>query len=97
MNYYRLLNRSVIGTVGELEAEQITKEEFDGVMNSSIETMSKKEAALLRIAELKQNLFDTDYQAIKYSEGLISEVEYAPIKEQRQEWRDEINSIESMV
>lgn len=94
MNYYRLSNGGVTATIGELEAEQITKEEFDSVMIASVETMAKKEVALSRIMELKQKLFDTDYQAIKYSEGLISEVEYAPIKEQRQEWRDEINRIE---
>lgn len=48
-----------------------------------------------RIAELKANLADTDYQAIKYAEGLISETDYAPIKAQRQAWRDEINALET--
>ena len=33
-----------------------------------------------RIAELKALLQATDYQAIKYAEGCISEVDYAPIK-----------------
>ena len=46
------------------------------------------------IAELKANLWATDYQAIKYAEGLISEADYAPIKEQRQAWRDRINLLE---
>lgn len=44
-----------------------------------------------RIAELKEKLAQTDYQAIKYAEGLISESDYLPIKEKRQSWRDEIN------
>ncbi|MBQ7129026.1 MAG: hypothetical protein IJO19_03455, partial [Clostridia bacterium] len=48
-----------------------------------------------QIAGLKQNLADTDYKAIKYAEGLISEQEYAEIKAQRQAWRDEINRLES--
>ena len=48
----------------------------------------------LQIAQLKKQLADTDYQAIKHSEGLITEEEYAPIKAQRQAWRDEINSLE---
>lgn len=48
-----------------------------------------------QIAELKQKLADTDYQAIKYAEGWITEEEYAPIKAQRQEWRDAINALES--
>ena len=43
---------------------------------------------------LKKQLEDTDYKAIKHSEGLISEDDYAPIKEQRQIWRDRINEIE---
>lgn len=48
-----------------------------------------------RIAELKRNLSETDYKAIKYAEGLISETDYAPIKAQRQAWRDEINALEA--
>ena len=47
-----------------------------------------------RIEELKTLLASTDYQAIKYAEGLISEEDYAPIKQKRQSWRNEINTIE---
>lgn len=47
-----------------------------------------------KIAELKYKLIETDYQAIKYAEGQLSEEEYAPIKAQRQEWREEINLLE---
>ena len=50
-----------------------------------------------RIAELKSKLAQTDYQAIKYAEGQLSEEEYAPIKLQRQSWRDEINQIEQEI
>lgn len=53
-----------------------------------------KRYKILRISELKQNLANTDYQAIKYAEGFITESEYAPIKAQRQAWRDEINLLE---
>lgn len=48
-----------------------------------------------KIQELKQNLFYTDYQAIKYAEGMLTEEDYAPIKAQRQAWRDEINILEA--
>ena len=48
-----------------------------------------------RIQELKKLLANTDYQAIKHSEGLISEADYAAIKDQRQTWRDEINELEA--
>lgn len=48
-----------------------------------------------RIAELKQNLADTDYIVIKVAEGVATWDEYPEIKEQRQAWRDEINQLES--
>ena len=48
-----------------------------------------------QINELKEKLRETDYKAIKYAEGLISEEDYAVIKKQRQEWRDKINELES--
>ena len=48
-----------------------------------------------RISEIKRKLSETDYQAIKYAEGFICEADYAPIKAQRQAWRDEINALEA--
>ena len=48
-----------------------------------------------RISELKTNLVITDYKAIKYAEGEISEEEYGPIREQRRAWRVEINTLEA--
>lgn len=48
-----------------------------------------------QIQSLKIKLKNTDYQAIKYAEGQLSESEYAPIKVQRQQWRDEINRLEA--
>lgn len=50
-----------------------------------------------RIYELKKYLSDSDYQAIKFSEGAIAEEEYAPIRAQRQAWRDEINELEKLI
>ena len=47
------------------------------------------------IAIRKQMLTQTDYQAIKYAEGEISEEEYAEVKTQRAAWRAEINSLEA--
>ena len=46
------------------------------------------------IEQCKAQLSATDYQAIKHSEGLISEDDYAPIKAQRQALRDRINALE---
>lgn len=70
--------------------------------NGIYRDMTEEEFAALDIADtpqiqietLKQNLLDTDYKAIKYAEGLISEEDYAPTKKQRQEWRNEINLLE---
>ena len=49
------------------------------------------------IAELKARLEATDYQAIKYAEGCFTEEEYAPIKAERQAWRDRINELEAII
>ena len=48
------------------------------------------------ISELKGKLAATDYQAIKYAEGVLSEEEYAEMKAQRQAWRDRINELEEV-
>ena len=57
----------------------------------------EKTNELKEIEELKQKLIDSDYKAIKHSEGLISEEDYEPIKEQRQAWRDRINELEALL
>ena len=50
-----------------------------------------------KIEELRHRLEETDYKAIKYAEGLISEEEYAETRALRQSWRDEINELEKEV
>ena len=47
-----------------------------------------------QIRELKRKLSDTDYKAIKYSEGWLTDEEYAEVKAQREEWRSAINQLE---
>ena len=75
--------------------------EKDGILIDVVEDTTAREKSLnkenmfSRIYELKRKLSDTDYQAIKYAEGQISEEEYAPIKQQRQAWRDRINELEA--
>lgn len=49
---------------------------------------------LRQIETLKANLANTDYQAIKHGEGEITNEEYEPIRNQRREWRREINELE---
>lgn len=50
-----------------------------------------------KISDLKRNLNRTDYQAIKFAEGEILEIDYAPIKEQRKSWRKQINDYEAAI
>jgi hypothetical protein len=57
----------------------------------------KRRKAEDEICELKMKLLQTDYQAIKYAEGMFTLSEYAPIREQRQAWRDRINELESEI
>lgn len=48
-----------------------------------------------QIGEYKDKLKQSDYKALKYFEGFISEEEYKPIKEERQRYRDKINELEN--
>ena len=61
-----------------------------------IETSESEEMAF-RIDELKNRLAGTDYQAIKYAEGYLTEDEYAETKVQRQAWRNEVNALEAQL
>ena len=56
-----------------------------------------KDQYRLEIQQLKKQLSDTDYKAIKYAEGQISEEEYSPIRLQRQSYRDRINELEALL
>lgn len=58
------------------------------------EKEKQKQDKLTEIQQLKSKLTETDYKAIKYAEGLLSEEEYAETKAQRQAWRDRINELE---
>jgi hypothetical protein len=49
------------------------------------------------IAMLKAKLAASDYQAIKYAEGHFTDEEYAPIKAERQSFRDRINELEALI
>lgn len=67
----------------EMTAEEIAEMEFF------------KPTISERIEMLKIELDSTDYKAIKYAEGWLTEEEYAPIRAQRQAIRNEINALES--
>lgn len=50
-----------------------------------------------QIRELQSKLAATDYQALKYSEGWITEKDYTEIKANRQSWRDAINQLQAQL
>ena len=57
--------------------------------------MESKEVFIAQ--EIERNLEvlrQTDYKAIKFAEGELSESEYAPIREQRRQCRNAINMLE---
>lgn len=75
----------------------ITKESivahFDYYWNKAIEAdvIANKE---LKINRLKKLLEATDYEAIKYGEGVISQEQYAALAQARAAWRTAINALE---
>ena len=56
-----------------------------------------KDQYRLEITQLKKALSDTDYKAIKFAEGQISEDDYASVRELRQGYRDRINYLEGLM
>ena len=56
-----------------------------------------KDQYRLEITQLKKQLSDSDYKAIKFAEGQINESEYSAIRELRQGYRDRINELEALL
>lgn len=74
-------------------AMEVNKEALDAYIASLAKISLTPEQ---EIAELKSKLDATDYQAIKYAEGFLTDEEYAEMKAQRQAWRDRINELEAL-
>lgn len=90
--YQQLLEHKLMWNNGSLVVNPNYEEYIQELKSKEEKKQIKK-----RIKELKQLLFETDYRAIKYAEGLYTEEEYAPYKYQRQAYRDEINRLESLI
>ena len=73
----------------ELEIMRLAQLEYE----QQLQRQAEIDEIQRKISEAKAKLSQTDYQAIKYFEGFISDADYAPIKAQRQAWRDEINAL----
>ena len=74
---------------GKLVNHELLNEDL--IINIDI---GKRKSIKKKIEKLKQLLSSTDYQAIKFAEGELSVVEYSKTKEQRKQWRLEINNLE---
>ncbi len=81
-----------------VEHEEVTETYYtcDLIPKFRSEEELVKQRAKARIKVLKEELAKTDYQAIKFAEGWLTEEEYAPIKAQRQAYREEINQLEKL-
>ena len=82
LSAYKLIN-------GELVLDEVKLKE----LKDKEEQRTKAE----QIAEFKKQLSDTDYEAIKYSEGWFTDEEYAPIKTMREEIRVHIRELEKQL
>lgn len=67
---------------------------LDEVKLKELKGEEDKRTKVEQIAELKKQLANTDYEAIKYSEGWFTDEEYAPIKAMREELREKIRILE---
>ena len=80
----------VIDTPG-VEAQEAW-DEFEEVLQ--FVPFTEQELLANRIAELKQNLLDTDYHILKVVEGATTLAEIAWVIVKRAAWRKEINELE---
>ena len=68
-----------------------------GCAPQKTESMILIEQYQSEIIELKKYLSDTDYKAIKFAEGEITESDYQEVKSQRHNARVRINELESLI
>ena len=86
------MKKCVNGKIIEMTPEEIAEmQAAQAAYEASLEYKAQQ------IAELKAQLSATDYKAIKYAEGWLSEEEFAPVKAERQAIREKINELESQL
>ena len=68
------------------------------VENLQLSAEQEKEISIIEINTkiniLKEKLAETDYKALKFIDGEFTEKEYAPIREERKNYRIKINELE---
>lgn len=81
-------NRTLCWDDGKLVEYKKTKEDL---------TVEARQKIQDEVGRIKSLLSGTDYKAIKYAEGELSEEDFSPIREQRREWRNQINELEKLL
>lgn len=92
MRYYYKKDNAYFSFKNPIEDESyevITEEEFNA-HNIPLSVNNNE----FEIEHLKHELSKSDYKALKFFEGYLTEEEYAPIKAYRQQLRDRINALE---
>ncbi len=98
-NYQKILASLAQRLAAEYEGNDyklVTSDNHYQVIHISEQDLLKDQYRL-EITQLKKSLSDTDYKAIKYAEGQISESEYASVRAERQGYRDRINELEALL
>lgn len=90
--------------VNYVTGNDLTFEKCDGGFKIVEKPAPKKTESMIliekyqsEIVELKKYLCDTDYKAIKFAEGELSESDYQEVKSQRHDARARINELESLI
>ena len=84
LNHYRQIMK-VVDNALTVENLQLTAEQEKEI--SYMET-------IIQINDYKKKLEDSDYKALKFIDGEFTEEEYAPIREERKNYRIKINELE---
>lgn len=79
---------------GVVIRDEPSQNQYHELFSICVDYNSAQKEQYARIWSCKKALSETDYKAIKYSDGALTEEEYAPIRVQRAAWRAEINLIE---
>lgn len=91
---------SDFNTVYKVDGDSITYSNDSSVYEETVQP-TEEELEKIKLQEqmttLKQELSNTDYQAIKYAEGWFTDEEYSPIKAEREGLREKIRELEEQL
>ena len=92
-----LTSRSETAVESDTEYDISAIKLVDGAITAITQTDAEKLAAAQdsKTAILKALLAKTDYEAIKYAEGVITATQFANLKTAREAWRTAINAIQA--